>query len=102
MHKRMDEYLNILQTNTQAHFSKHYPSLPVPQYEVRMGRKYHKVVKVDTQNIVHSFVDDAGNVYKAASWAAPAKGVRYNLDKDMDTLQNVVDPFGSYLYLRGV
>ena len=102
MAPQMVEYLNILEENTRKHFTKHYPSLDLPQYEVEPGRKYNKVVKVDTQRMVHSFVDNEGNVYKAASWRAPAKGVRFNLNTDLDVLREIADPFGGYLYLRGV
>lgn len=102
MAPQMVEYLNILEENTRKHFTKHYPTLDIPHYEVEPGRKYNKVVQVDNQRIVHSFVDNEGNVYKAAGWRAPAKGVRYNLNTDLDVLRNVADPFGSYLYLRGV
>jgi len=100
MHARLDEYLNVLTENTRKHFAKHYPSLDLPQFEVEPGRKYNKVVMVDNQRMVHSFVDNEGNVYKAAGWRAPAKGVRYNLDRDMDVLRAKADPFGGYLYVR--
>lgn len=69
--------------------------------EVKPGRKFYKVV-VRSKNgsgHVHSFVDkQTGDIYKAASWAQPAKGVRYNLLNDLDTLQTVMDVYGSYLY----
>lgn len=101
MAPQMVEYLNILQENTRKHFTKHYPSLDVPQYVVEPGRKYHKVVKMDVDSrSVHSFVDNDGNVYKPAGWRAPAKGVRFNLNSDLDVLRNIADPFGGYLYVR--
>jgi len=38
---------------------------------------------------VDAFVDkNTGDVYKPASWNAPAKGVRYNLFDDIDYLEN--------------
>ena len=46
------------------------------------GRKYHKIIMVDSSGgrSVHAFVDKkTGEVYKSASWKAPAKGVRYDL-----------------------
>lgn len=100
MHARLDEYLNVLTENTRKHFQQHYPSLNLPNYQVVQGRKWSKVIKVDNQRSVHSFVDKDGNVYKPASWHAPAKGVRYNLDQDMDVLRAKADPFGGYLYVR--
>ena len=105
MHNRIDEYLDILQDNTQKHFTKHYPTLSVPAYQVVEGRKYTKVIQVENdgshvRRVIHSFVDKDGNVYKPAGWNAPAKGVRYNLATDMTAIQDKADPFGSYLYVR--
>jgi len=98
------QYVKLLQDKTTEHFAKHYPSLDVPEYQVASGKKFHKIVRVekDGHQSVHSFVDQADNLYKAASWAAPAKGIRYNLNTDMPKLREVIDPFGSYLYKRGV
>ena len=77
------------------------------------GKKYLKVVReeYDESNdrwrdtTVHAFVDRAtGDVYKPASWKAPAKHVRFNLSNDFDR-QNLHDPnfvgwAGGYLYMR--
>jgi hypothetical protein len=43
-----------------------------------------------------------GDVLKAAGWAAPAKGARFNLVTGMNELLAVVDPYGSYLYKMGM
>jgi len=68
--------------------------------ELQRGSKYTKVVVAgDSNRSVHSFIENkTGNLLKAASWKAPAKGVRFNLLSDMDELQNRIDPYGSYLY----
>lgn len=73
-----------------------------PFVEVEEGRKYYKVVfNYESQRSVHSFVEKKTlDVYKAASWNAPAKGVRYNLIRDMDQLKVVADFAGGYLYKR--
>ena len=77
------------------------------------GKKYLKVVReeYDERNdrwrdtTVHAFVDrKTGDVYKPASWKAPAKHVRFNLSNDLDR-QNLHDPnfvgwAGGYLYMR--
>ena len=77
------------------------------------GKKYLKVVReeYDERNdrwrdtTVHAFVDrETGEVYKPASWNAPAKHVRFNLSNDLDR-QNLHDPnfvgwAGGYLYMR--
>jgi hypothetical protein len=68
------------------------------------GRKYHKIVMNDgTQRSVHAFVDKkTGEVYKSASWKAPAKGVRYDLRiiEQREWLLQHADWAGSYLYAR--
>ena len=69
------------------------------------GRKYHKIVMVERSGgrSVHAFVDKkTGQVYKSASWKAPAKGVRYDLRliEQREWLLQHADWSGGYLYLR--
>ena len=68
------------------------------------GRKYHKIVmNAAGSNSVHAFVDKkTGQVYKSASWKAPAKGVRYDLRiiEQREWLLENADWAGGYLYLR--
>jgi hypothetical protein len=68
------------------------------------GRKYHKIImNANGSRSVHAFVDKkTGEVYKSASWKAPAKGVRYDLRliKDREWLLENADWSGGYLYLR--
>jgi hypothetical protein len=60
------------------------------------GRKYTRLVhSVGSSRSVHCFIDKAGNIYKAASWKAPAKGVRGTL-ASFDI--NKVDQFTGWLY----
>ena len=85
------------------------------KFEIREGKKYYKIVQVEFDTFqgrneyrdssVHSFVDkNNGNVYKPASWKAPAKHVRFNFCNKKDMLF-LTDPrcvgwAGGYLYLR--
>ena len=85
------------------------------KFEIREGKKYYKIVQVEYDTFqgrneyrdrsVHAFVDkNTGNVYKPASWKAPAKHVRFTFQKPEDirfllTPSNV-DWAGGYLYLR--
>ena len=85
------------------------------KFEIREGKKYYKIVQVEFDTFqgrneyrdssVHSFVDkNNGNVYKPASWKAPAKHVRFTFQKPEDirfllTPMNV-DWAGGYLYMR--
>ena len=77
------------------------------KYGVERGRKFSKITQVmvssntNHNRSVHCFIDNAtGDIYKPASWKAPAKHVRYNWDKDRDTLEKTADPYGRYLYLN--
>ena len=67
------------------------------------GKKYIKVIQEDSS--VHAFIDrKTGDVYKPASWKAPAKHVRFNLFNDNDRSKlhdyRFTDWAGGYLYLR--
>ena len=56
------------------------------------GQRYTKILCGDS---VYCFIDANGNIYKAASWKAAAKGIRGTLaGLDM----NKVDRYGSWLY----
>ena len=75
------------------------------QFTVDTGRKYHKVMMTTDggSRSVHCFIDKkTGEVYKPASFKAPAKGVRYNL-LSIESRQNCLaraDWAGGYLYIR--
>lgn len=74
-------------------------------FKVETGRKYHKVIFYDGggQRSCHAFVDTkTGELYKSASWKAPAKGVRYDLRliKDREWLLENADWSGGYLYAK--
>lgn len=74
----------------------------VDEYTYVKGKKYAKIIHVSHgQRSAHAFVDlNTGDVYKSASWSAPAKGVRYNLmdEKSCEQMYNRADWAGGYLY----
>ncbi len=82
---------------------------PVYKFVIESGRKYHKIImEVPNNNrppsrSVHAFVDKkTGELYKAASFKAPAKGVRFDLRiiaQREHVLENC-DWAGGYLYQR--
>ena len=71
---------------------------------VESGRKYHKIIMdANGSRSVHAFVDKkTGEVYKPASFKAPAKIVRFNLCimSDREWLLENADWAGGYLYAR--
>jgi hypothetical protein len=68
------------------------------QFAYTVGKKYTRLyIRRGRLRSTYCFIDDAGNIYKPASWAAPAKGVRSTLD----TVKiEEVDEYGSWLYRR--
>ena len=84
-------------------------------YKIKSGKKFYKIVQMnfDTfqnrneyrEGSVHAFVDKkTGQVYKPASWQAPAKHVRYDLriirEREFLFNSNNTGWAGGYLYLR--
>jgi hypothetical protein len=74
-------------------------------YDVQRLTKYLRIV--NTRNgkpsSVHAFVDPrTGDVFKAAGYKAPAKGVRFNLidDESFASMLADCDSYGRYLYVR--
>ena len=73
------------------------------KFEIETGRKYHKIIMVtdgDSRS-VHAFVDKkTGELYKAASYKAPAKGVRFDLRiiEQREMVFKNCDWAGGYLY----
>ena len=83
------------------------------KFRIQKGRKYYKIIQQDFDTFrdlneyrdggVHAFVDKkTGEVYKAASWRAPAKHVRYDLRiiQERNACYNRADWAGGYLYMR--
>ena len=75
----------------------------VYKFSIVTGRKYHKIVQTccDGSQSVHAFVDkNTGELYKAASWKAPAKDVRFDLRiiSEREWVLENCDWAGGYLY----
>jgi len=74
------------------------------KFYIESGRKYHKLIMdANGSRSVHAFIDrKSGEVYKSASWKAPAKGVRYDLRiiSQREWLLENADWAGGYLYAR--
>ena len=84
-------------------------------FKIKTGKKFYKIVQMnfdtfqnrneDREGSVHAFVDKkTGQVYKPASWQAPAKHVRYDLriirEREFLFNSNNTGWAGGYLYLR--
>ena len=86
-------------------FKTHHPESDPYKFYIESGRKYHKIV-METgagSRSVHAFVDKkTGEVYKPASFKAPAKIVRFNLliIESREQCFARADWAGGYLYVR--
>ena len=88
------------------------------KFKVYSGKRYYKIVQQEFETwekskyygqyrdgSVHCFVDkETGDVYKPASWSAPAKHIRFSL-QNVEDLKFLLNPdnvgwAGGYLYLR--
>ena len=87
-----------------AALTKDYGREGVTFYSERLQRYCRIVMEHDGGGrSVHAFYEhDTGDVYKAAGWKAPAKGVRYRLadDESFAILLACCDWSGRYLYVR--
>lgn len=72
----------------------HYFRINPSETKVDYGPKYIKFTK---GNIVKMFIDYEGNIYKPASYARPAKGVRGTI---YDEFADVFDELGNPYYLK--
>lgn len=86
-------------------FKQSHPNSDPYTFSVESGRKYHKILmETESQSqSVHAFVDKkTGELYKSASFKAPAKGVRFDLRiiKDREFVLENCDWAGGYLYQR--
>jgi len=88
------------------------------KFVVKTGKRYYKIVQLEFEtweksryygqyrdSSVHCFVDkETGDVYKPASWSAPAKHIRFTF-QNVEHLKFLLNPdnvgwAGGYLYIR--
>ena len=99
------KYSLMLCDALQQSHQRQYPNGRNYSYALISGRKYHKLMQCvngETES-VHAFIDKkTGEVYKAASYKSPAKGVRFDLRliEQREWLFENADWAGGYLYVR--
>ena len=73
-------------------------------FAAQTGQKYIKIIQRVMSNTgggVHAFITiENGDLFKPASYNAPAKGIRGNIITGWEALENKIDIHGSYLYRR--
>lgn len=85
----VSEFVNALQEWRYEHDLTYHPILcqdsqgnkrPYAYFAAEPGKKYIKIVtwhhNANKDRSVYCFLDQKGNIYKAASWKAPAKHIR--------------------------
>ena len=98
---RVEMWVMNLVDALQADYDRQGYSSDRYKFEATAGRKYWKI-SAKGQG-VHSFIDKkTGQVYKPASWKAPAKHVRYDLRiiNERNACLANADWAGGYLYMR--
>ena len=100
--ERVLDWTEQLVTCLQDDYNRRYgESNANYKFEIQTGRKYHKIYAKNQG--VHAFVNkETGEVFKPASYKAPAKHVRYDLRiiNDCERCFSNADWAGGYLYLR--
>ncbi len=107
----LEARINFLIDKLLASYAKHYGDGGIT-FDIVKGTKYYKLIQRDVKRStidgktgasVHAFIDrQSGSVYKPASWASPAKHVRYNLMDEVSFASCIQDAdwAGSYLYMK--
>ena len=80
--EEIEGFASRVQSLIIEHYKTRFPTLVPPAISVKFGRRYAKIIKtgIAGNQSVYGFVDaDTGDIYKAATWKAPAKHIRGNI-----------------------
>jgi len=93
--KTAEDYIQEVKAANDERWKASGYTLPAPVFLLERGSKYTRVVMAYPQpnNVqvlgsrsAYCFLDNDGNIYKAASWKTPAKGIRGNINNDKKPL----------------
>jgi hypothetical protein len=85
--KTVSDYVREIKEASDAEWARLKYTLPAPEFSIEAGSKYTRIVRSTFgSKSVHCFVDAEGNIYKASSWKAPAKGIRGNINDEKKPL----------------
>jgi len=85
--KTPEDYVQEIKAASDAEWKRLKYTLPPPEFGIMRGSKYIKItVTTFGSTAVHCFLDAEGNIYKAAGWRTPAKGIRGNINNDKKPL----------------
>ncbi len=103
--ERLNQFIANLNEMYRQHYAEKGYNPPSPVFTYQTGSKNIKIVEnsVIGGRSVYCFIEkDTGNILKAASWKAPAKGARgsiWNDDCDVG-VNKPCNVYGSGLYAR--
>lgn len=83
------KYVNeITEAQTKEWADNKFDMTKVPEFGIEEGKKFARITRTSWgQKSVHCFVEIAtGDIYKASSYKAPAKGVRGNINSEKKPL----------------
>jgi len=100
----LDGFLEKWEGVIDRWYRSQYTNLTPPTLQSKKGKKYIKISKVErnaTGGSVEAFIDmSTGDIFKPASYSAPAKHARGNIFSD-DNGMEAIDAEGDVRYLRG-
>jgi hypothetical protein len=104
MREAIEKFCKILETRRNEHIKKLAPEsyeLQKSSVSPNYGKKYAKIeVRTGPQCSVSAFVDlSTGDIFKSASWRAPAKGKRGNVFSNQNGAE-ALSPDGYIIYFR--
>lgn len=95
----LQEFLDAINARLDDYYEKTGNGRGYKRLIAEPGSKYIKIVEEVPQRSVYCFLDYDGNIYKAATWRAPAKHVRGNVFEDNFSWGRALNPYGA-AYLR--
>lgn len=103
LQEAFDHYIALVQQKEKDYYEQMgFTNLTPDRIVFTDGKRYIRVIKESvegTSRSVHTFIDkNDGSIYKAASWKAPAKGIRGSIASP-DNGASVVTWHGA-VYLR--
>ena len=100
---RLSEVIACIDKKRAEHHRKNGHAFEPEILEAQIGMKYIRLVTrrpgIDLSGSVYCFLDKEGNIYKAASFKAPAKGIRGSVFDPDCSWGKGLGPYGA-AYLR--
>ncbi len=97
VHTPLTRFLSSYEALLEAHYDAtgYHPARGV-DIGLTKGKKYQKLTR---DGSAVAFIDEAGNIYMAASWRAPAKHPRGNIHSELHGME-AFGAAGHVRYLR--